>query len=620
MLQYASPIAVSDQSSAPPLADPAPLPQRIAAIAAARPEAVALRASCGALSYGELDRLADRLAGYLARSGVRAESIVAVCMPRSFEQIAALLAVMKAGGAFLPLDPSWPTDRLHRLIDDAEAVLLIADEEQAQRLASDRRPCLCPRRDAAAIGELSAPANTPRPEHLAYLIYTSGSTGEPKGVEITHGNLQNLIDWHGRAFDVTAADRASHLAGLGFDAAVWEVWPYLAVGASISLVPEAVRSAPDLLRDWLIAEKITIGFVPTRLAESLIAAEWPSDAALRALLIGAEAAQAFPPPGLPFQVVNNYGPTECSVVATSCVLPPQASANPGLPPIGRPIDNLSVHLLDEAGKPVAPGEIGEIHIGGAGVGRGYRHRPALTASVFLPDPFASEPGVLLYRTGDLGRTLPDGQIAFCGRRDEQEKIRGHRVEPGEIACVLNRHETVLSSVVLARGPDHDRHLVAYLLLTGAEPPTAETLRAHLAETLPDYMIPASFVRLDTLPLTASGKIDKQALPEPSAANSLERQLYRAPETPLEQRLATIVAEVLGAKRVGSDDNFFLMGGHSLLGTQVILRTRDAFGVDLTLLHLFESPTVAKLASSVERMLVEKLVRMSDEEAARQLGR
>ena len=594
------------------------LPRRIAAIAAADPARIALSAACGTLTYGVLVSQAERLAGHLAWSGVRAESVVAVCLPRSFEQIVALLAVMRAGGAFLPLDPSWPAQRLRKLVEDSGAALVIADSEHAALLASDC-PCISPRRDADLMGRFPTPDADPRPDDLAYLIYTSGSTGEPKGVEITHANLANLVDWHIRAFGVTARDRASHLAGLGFDAAVWEIWPYLAAGAQVALIPEAARTASELLQDWLLAEKITIGFVPTSLAEPMIAGAWPTECALRVMLIGAEAAHAYPRAGLPFEVVNNYGPTECTVVATSGLLPPHGVPGAPLPTIGRAIAGLEIHLLDEAGQPVGAGEVGEIHIGGAGVGRGYRGRPDLTARAFLPDPFASEPGARLYRTGDLACRLADGQLAFRGRRDDQEKIRGHRVEPDEIASVLNRHDKLAASVVVARGPEQERKLVAYVVPAGGEPPTAEGLRAHLAESLPDYMIPSGFVRLEALPLNASGKVDKKALPEPCDANSLDQQRFRAPETELQQRIAAIAAEVLGAERIGLDDNFFLMGGHSLLGTQVVLRIRDAFGLELTLLHLFEAPTVAQLAATVERLLLEKLAAMSDEEAERQLG-
>ena len=288
-----------------------------------------------------------------------------------------------------------------------------------------------------------------RRENLAYVIYTSGSTGEPKGAEVTYGNLLNLIFWHRSAFGVTASDRASHLAGLGFDASVWEVWPYLTAGASVALVDETTRTSPDLLRRFIVDEKINVAFVPTALAEPMIAADWPADTALRFLLTGADTLHGRPRTSLPFTLVNNYGPTECTVVATSGPIEAVGDSQE-LPPIGMPIANTKIYLLDEKRQPVAAGEVGEIYIGGTGVGRGYRNRDTLTAERFLPDPFRPVPDARMYRTGDLGRLRQDNQIGFHGRVDNQEKIRGHRVEPEEIAAALNRHSQVMSCAVVAR--------------------------------------------------------------------------------------------------------------------------------------------------------------------------
>ncbi|MDB5368438.1 MAG: amino acid adenylation protein [Rhodospirillales bacterium] len=594
--------------------------RRVASIASSRPAQVALRAGAAVLRYSELDANANRLACYLGALALPHEAAVAICLPRSFEQVIASLAVMKAGGAFLPLDPSWPTERLRALLEESGATAVITDTEMAARLSGRGRMTICADRDAAVIR--AAPSHAliePRDEDLAYILYTSGSTGTPKGVEITHGNLDNLIRWHCEAFDVTEFDRASHLAGLGFDAAVWEIWPYLFAGASVSLAPERVRTAPVLLQRWLVDEQITIGFVPTALAEPLLVAEWPAETKLRLLLTGADTLRARPPAELPFRLVNNYGPTECAVVATSCVVSQAGEFDP-LPPIGRAIAGVQIHLLDAGGRHVPTGEIGEIFIGGAGVGRGYRNRPELTAASFLPDPFADHPDARLYRTGDFGRVLPDGQILFCGRADDQEKIRGHRIEPNEIAAALNRHPLVACSTVVARACGGDeKQLVAYILPAPAGVPTAEALRALIAEQLPAYMVPTRFVRIDALPLNSSGKLDKDALAQPSDDNALDRVPFRAPATPLEARLAAIVAGVLGTDRVGADDNFFLLGGHSLLGTQVVLRIRDAFGIELTLWHLFQAQTVANLAGTVETLLLEQLQRMSEQDAQQRLA-
>jgi amino acid adenylation domain-containing protein len=504
------------------------------------------------------------------------------------------------------------------VLDDARVPVLVTGTDRAASLCDDARIAVVLERDQAAIDRFpaAAPAVALRNDDLAYIIYTSGSTGEPKGVEITHGNLLNLIDWHRARFGVTAADRAGHVAGLGFDAAVWEIWPYLCAGACVSLASEQVRMSAPLLRSWLVDQEITIAFVPTPLAEPLMTTTWPAGTALRFLLTGGDTLHDHPPPGLPFAVINNYGPTECTVVATSGEVPPRLNGE-ALPAIGWPIAHTRIHLLDERGDPVPDGAIGEIHIGGAGVGRGYRGRPDLTARSFVPDPFSGVPGARLYRTGDLGERLPDGQIAFHGRLDEQQKIRGHRVEPDEIARTLNRHPLVAASAVLARGgAPSDKELVAYVVPDAAAAPTAEALRRFLAELLPDYMIPARFVQLDALPLTASGKLDRQALPTPTADNALDQASYRAPATPTERRLAEIIGALLGTERVGANDNFFLIGGHSLLGTQVLLRAREAFGVDLTLRDLFEAGSVAQLAAVIEDLLIVQLEAMSEDEARR----
>ena len=588
----------------------------VAKIAQERPDAVALAAACGQLTYGELDARADMLARYLRSLGAAREALVGICLKRSFDQIVAILAVMKSGAAFLPLDPAWPTNRLKNLLDDAQASVVITSLEYAEALTAEGRVAIVPDRDRAKIagaagGEI---APTARRDDLAYVIYTSGSTGEPKGAEVTHGNLLNLIFWHRSAFGVTAADRASHLAGLGFDAAIWEVWPYLTAGASVALIEESVRNSPDLLRRFIVDEKINVAFVPTALAEPMIAADWPASTALRFLLTGADTLHGRPRASLPFSLINNYGPTECTVVATSGPIDAMSDIAE-LPPIGTPIANTKIYLLDENRAPVADGEIGEIYIGGTGVGRGYRNRDALTAEKFLPDPFRQTPGALMYRTGDLGRLRPDKQIGFHGRIDNQEKIRGHRVEPEEITAALGRHPKVMACAVVARADEHgDKQLVAYVV-PGEGVSSANELYEFLAALLPDYMMPSAFVRIEALPLTTSGKLDRKALPAPSAANAFSRSESRAPQTPTEICLARIVADVLNVPQIGIDDNFFMTGGHSLLGTQVVMRARDDFGVDLTLRHLFAAPTVAKLAAVIETLAFEKVAAMSGDEVA-----
>jgi amino acid adenylation domain-containing protein len=586
------------------------------------PHAIALRAGSGrTMTYGELDERADAVAGYLRSIGIGPETVVGITLERSFERIVACLGVWRAGGAFLPLDPSWPEARLCSLLDDAQALAVIGPATSVNHLASASRVPVALDAHGNALAQFAVRAvrETNHPSDLAYVIYTSGSTGEPKGVEITHGNLTHLVDWHHEAFDTTAGDTASHVAGLGFDASIWEIWPCLSAGGTLTFADDETRSSAPLLKQWLSDEQVTIGFVPTPLAELLITLDWPAATKLRFLLTGGDTLHVFPRPELTFAVVNNYGPTECTVVATSGVMPTR-SIDGALPTIGKAIAGTTIHILDENGTPVAPGWPGELCIGGPSVGRGYRHRPDETNARFIADRFSREPNARLYRTGDLASTLPNGEICFRGRIDNQVKVRGYRVEPDGIAATLARHPSVASCAVAPReNAQGEVYLVAYIVSPSAQSSNSEELRAYLAQSLPEYMIPAAFVSLAELPLTSSGKLDKDALPEPSEENSLDQTGFRAPATPTEIKLAGIVAEVLGNDAIGADDNFFLIGGHSLLGTQVVIRAREAFGIELTLWHLFEAQTVANLAATIESLLVAKLDSMSDEEAQRLLG-
>jgi amino acid adenylation domain-containing protein len=589
------------------------------------PEAIALSHGSDRMTYAQLTSQAMRLASYLRTLGVGPDVPVGICLERSFDFIVASFAVLLAGGAYLPLDPTWPDARLGKILGDAQASLVISRGSLAARMSSIASRAIDLDSASSAMDRsapLSRPASVTR-ENLAYIIYTSGSTGEPKGVEVTHGNLLNLIFWHRNTFGITSRDRASHLAGVGFDAAVWEIWPNLAAGASVALVDEQVRTSAGLLRDWLVAERITVAFVPTIFAESMLGYVWPRETALRFLLTGGEALHRYPAPGLPFTVVNNYGPTECTVVATSGVIAPgpaelTLSAPP--PSIGKPIAHTHIRILDHERRRVAAGQVGEIYITGSSVARGYRNSPQMTADRFVVDPFSVNPAARMYRTGDLGCVLPDGQIAFRGRVDSQEQIHGYRVEPDEIVCLLNRHPGVGASAVVARSNGAAKTLVAYLVPRESAALTASGLREFLSASLPHYMVPSTFVRVTALPLNSNGKLDRAALPEPSASNRIEDTGYRAPGTPTEESLVQILAELLEVDRVGADDNFFLLGFHSLLATQVAVRVHQRFGIQLGLRHLFEAKTVTRLAAELDRQLVEKLNSMSDEEVARCLSR
>jgi amino acid adenylation domain-containing protein len=555
-----------------------------------------------------MEKRSNQLAHLLRARGVGTEHVVGLYLDRSPSMVVAALAVLKAGGAYLPLPPDLPQERLEFMLRDAGVAVVVTRSEIGMHLPPDRLRVVAIDRDSVEIArqDSDGPPSAVSEENLAYVIYTSGSTGQPKGVEVSHRGLSNLISWHLRAFEVTAADRASHLAALGFDAAVWELWPYLAAGASVHLASDAIRQNPEALRDWLVAERITIGFLATPLAERLMLLHWPKTTALRVLLTGADKLHRRPSTKLPFTLVNNYGPTECTVVATSgAVHPDESSSRP--PTIGRPIDNIRVHILDEEKKEVPVEVPGELYLSGAGIARGYRNHPELTAQSFLPNPFSSNTSDRLYRTGDLARILPTGEIEFLGRSDEQLKIRGYRIEPGEIVKVLDQYSGIETSAVMARERDGgEKSLVAYLVLAAGAKITATQLREHVSRQLPAYMVPAAFVRVDALPITENGKVNRSILPAPDSANCLVDEEFIAPRTLVEQRLAGILSQLLSVKAVGVNDNFFFLGGHSLLGTQLLTRISQSFGVELSLLSLFDHPTLAAMSEEIEKLILAKL--------------
>ena len=568
------------------------------------------------LDYSELNDRVDRLAAHLIDLNIASGGAVAICLDRSIEWIIAALAVMCAGAVYVPLDATWPDERLRYVAGDSGAAHLIASRSMQTRLDTGLIG-IDPASDAELIAAKPpyAGANV-APEDLAYIVYTSGTTGYPKGVEITHANLANLIRWHRRAFAITEADRASHLAGLSFDAAGWEIWPYLAAGASVSIADDSIRSSPEQLQRWLLENQITVSYVPTALATSLFDLHWPASTSLRFLLTGGDMLHRRPGAGLPFAVVNNYGPTECTVVATSGVVEPglRTAAT-----IGRPIDGVSILLRNEDGTPAPEGSIGEICIGGAGVGKGYRNLSELSSASFVPDPQSSDPRARLYLSGDLGRQLPDGQIEFHGRRDSQEKIRGQRIELEEISHVLYRHPKVKFAVVTAlRLESGEKQLVAYVLPAEENQPTSTELQEFLARILPNYMVPAAFVRLLAVPLSPNGKIDRTALEAPRPSNLLPATPTSAPQSAVAEAVLQMTRELLKSDAIRVEDDFFLVGGHSLLGSQLIMLIRESFQVDLTLRCLFEARTVERLASRIEEVLITQVAAMSDEEAQREV--
>ncbi len=590
---------------------------RIAAHAAATPDRAAIFAGLTQLTFAELEEQSNRLATQLIAAGAGPEVCVGLLLERSPQFVIAALAVLKSGAAYLPLDSSTPAQRAAHILTDAAAPLLISHRDKSRALPAgawrvidlDHLP---------EMGTTQSPALPvdPPAESLAYVIYTSGSTGVPKGVEITHANLLNLIDWHQAAFTLSANDRASQIAGLAFDAAGWEIWPTLTAGASLHFADEVTRRSSQGLHDWLLAEKITISFVPTMLAEQLLSAEWPGSTTLRTLLTGADTLHRRPPAGLPFTFVNNYGPTECTVVATSGVVSAQSNGD-SRPSIGRAIANTTVLILDEGLRPVPFGQPGELCLTGAHVGRGYRNNPKLTADKFVSYASVSGEELRIYRTGDRAQFLEGGEIAFLGRLDDQIKIRGYRIEPGEIVASIGRHPGVKASSVIVRdGPEQDGGgpaLAAYVVAAAGAKLTARELRDFLAARLPDYMIPLWFVAVESLPMTTNGKLDKTALPAPGANNLLpdgnpvvdalpaEAAAPTAGPSEVEKKVSAMVASLLGQPSVKPADNFFMLGGHSMLGVQLVARIKETFSVKLSLRELFGAPTVSALTAAIERL-------------------
>ncbi|CAN2536701.1 Linear+gramicidin+synthase+subunit+B [Methylocapsa aurea] len=570
--------------------------------AARDPEAVALVYEGAQLSYGELNERANRLAHHLQTLGVGPDVIVGLCVERSFEMIVALLGVLKAGGAYLPIDPDYPRDRIAYMIADAAPALVLTQEHLRERLP-ETITTLRLDADWSVVAEESAANPAPRAasQNLAYVIYTSGSTGRPKGVGVSHDAIACRLEWMQERFGLTVDDIVLQKTPYGFDVSVWEFfWP-LRQGARMSLAPPGSHRSPEQLMAIIDADLITtLHFVPSMLRAFLDAPKLETLSSLRRVLCGGEALA----PDLRDRFIASYaaelhhlyGPTEASIDAAVHRCDPDQS-HP-LVPIGRPISNTQIYLLGPGSEPVPIGVAGELHIGGAGLARGYLGRPDLTAERFVPNPFGRA-GERLYRTGDLARYRADGNIEFLGRIDHQVKIRGFRIELGEIEAALTRLPQLREAVVIASEDGRgDKRLVAYVVAAeGAALEIAE-LRGALARELPDYMIPAAFVALDALPLTPNGKIDRRALP----ALDLDAQIahrYVAPRNATEEALCRIFADVLGIDRVGVDDDFFQLGGHSLLAVQIVSRIWRALERQAPLRSLFAAPRIADLAAQIE---------------------
>ena len=568
------------------------------------PDATALIFEDHHLTYRELNGRANQLAHRLRTLGIGPDDLVGVCAHRSLEMVVALYGVLKSGGAYVPLDPDYPQDRLAGMVEDAHCKVLLMQERLLSTLPSYSGHVIALDHDWLQIANESK-ENLPvvtKGKNLAYAIYTSGSTGKPKGVPNVHEAIVNRLLWMQDEYGLAEGDRVLQKTPYSFDVSVWEFfWPLMAGACLVVAKPDGHKD-PAYLAKIIQQRQITaLHFVPSMLQIFLETEEVDNCRSLRRVFCSGEA--------LPYEVQqrffkllraelhNLYGPTEAAVDVTYWWC--RADYSRTLVPIGKPVANTQIYLLDQHLEPVPMGVVGELHIGGVQLARGYLNRPELTAEKFIRDPFSIKAGARLYKTGDLARYLPDGNIEYLGRVDHQVKIRGFRIELGEIEAALDRHPAVRQSVVMAREDDPgNKRLVAYLVSDG-EAPKVEELREHLRTSLPEFMIPAAFVVMDSLPLSSNGKVNRHALPAPQITRSQEQD-SAAPRNPIEEQIARTWAEVLRVPQIGINDDFFTVGGHSLLATQVIARIRQAFGVDVPLRAIFESPTIAGLAARVSQ--------------------
>ncbi|MCI0767842.1 non-ribosomal peptide synthase/polyketide synthase [Bacillus sp. TL12] len=554
---------------------------------AKNPEAIAVVDQTKEWTYGELDAQSNQLANVLQRKGVAPESVVGVYLPRSAELMASLLGILKAGGAYVVLDPLYPKSRLEYMIEDAGIQIVVTAEGQEGLFEQVEMVRL----EELTVESVIAPTRQVNPENLAYIVYTSGSTGKPKGVMVEYRSLMNMVSWHQEVYCITAEDRATQIAGIAFDSAVQEIWPYLTAGAALYLSTEELRVNPEALRDWLIDSRITASFAPTPILERLLKLSWPEKTNLRFIITGGDQLTQYPSKHIPFTVINQYGPSENTVVTTDCYVP--VGVTTGTPSIGRPIANTEVYVLDSHLQLVPIGVIGDLYIGGKSLARGYANRPDLTKEKFIPHPFKS--GERIYYTGDKASYLSDGTLQFHGRIDDQVKIRGFRIELGEIEAVLQAHSSVKEAVVLVREDDPgDKRLVAYVVGEGS----AHEWREHLQTNLPNYMVPTNFIEMEFLPLTPNGKLDLKALPIPSELSTENTVNAR---TPLEELIASVWSQVLGIENIGVQDSFFELGGHSLLATQVVSRLQEVFQIKLPVRELFEYSTVEALSNRIDQL-------------------
>ncbi|HEY9693232.1 MAG TPA: amino acid adenylation domain-containing protein [Oculatellaceae cyanobacterium] len=593
------------------------------------PDSIAVVFDDQKLTYAELNARANQLAHYLQKLGVKPEVLVGICLERSLEVIVALLGILKAGGAYLPLDPALPAENINLRLEDAQTSILLTQQQlfvetfhtTSLQESSIQVIYLDKDWDTIATESKENPQSDVTSENLAYVIYTSGSTGKPKGVAIEHQQLLNYLDGILERLNLPAGASFATVSTIAADLGNTAIFPALCTGGCLHIVAKERASDPEALATYFNHHAIDcLKIVPSHLEALLTSSKFKSILPRQKLILGGEAApwkliekiQQLAPE---CTVINHYGPTEATVgVLTYTLGKDSDNRHSATVPLGRPIANTQIYLLDKHLQPVPIGVKGELYIGGASVARGYLNRPEMTREKFIPNPFTNNPKLNpLYKTGDLARYLPDGNIEFLGRTDNQVKVRGYRIELEEIAAVLSQHPDVSQAVVIQREDiPGDQRLVAYIvanvemLHTKSLQNLKSSLRDFLKAKLPDYMIPSAFVVLKSLPLTANGKIDRQVLPAPAQS---EKQAFVSPRTPIEEVLAGIWTELLGLQRVSVEDNFFELGGHSLLMTQLVVRVRETFEIDLPLSVLFETPTIAGLAASIDSTIATGNVRV-----------
>ncbi|TBR57179.1 non-ribosomal peptide synthetase, partial [Westiellopsis prolifica IICB1] len=568
------------------------------------PDALALVYDNQQLTYHQLNSRANQLAHFLQSLGVGADVLVGICVERSLEMVVAILGILKAGGAYVPLDPEYPADRLTFMLEDASVKVLLTQQRLLANLPTHQAQVVCLDTDIQLISKFCQDnaIATVQATNLAYVIYTSGSTGQPKGVMLSHRSLCNHMFWMQATFPLTEKDKVLQKTPFSFDASVWEFYAPLLVGGQLVLAQPGGHADPAYLLKVIAQQQVTtVQFVPSLLQILVEQRGIETCYSLKQIFCGGEALpitlQEKLFSNLNVNLHNIYGPTEACIDATFWTC--NQGTERQFVPIGRPITNAQIYILDEYLQPVPVGVPGELHIGGAGLARGYLNRPELTQEKFIPNPFSKETESRLYKTGDLARYLEDGNIEYLGRIDNQVKIRGFRIELGEIEAVLSQYPHVQANCVIARSDTAtDQRLIAYIVAQAEQTPTTRELRQFLKSKLPDYMVPSAFVILESLPLTPSGKIDRRALPIPSQRTPLDT--FVSPRNQLELQLVQIWSKILKLDNVGVKDNFFDLGGHSLLAPYLIAQIKQHFGKDIPLATIFQHPTIEELAIIVQK--------------------